>query len=148
MKLREFIETWRGKEVDFDGHYKGQCVDLFRLYCREVLELPKQPRGVIGAADFWTNYETDPVLQAAFGKIANMPSGVPRFGDVVIWNKKAGKGYGHIALFIEGNVHRFTSLDQNWPTLSVVTETTHDYVHVSGWLRPKAQAKILGTCPV
>jgi hypothetical protein len=143
MKLREFIETYLGKEVDFDGRYKGQCVDLFRQYCHDVLELPTQPRGVTGAADFWTNYESDPVLQAAFDKIANTPAGIPQFGDVVIWNKKAGGGLGHIAIFIEGYVMYFTSLDQNWPTLSVVTETSHSYDHVVGWLHPKAQAKIL-----
>jgi hypothetical protein len=143
MKLREFLETCLGKKVDFDGRYGGQCVDLFRLYCRDVLELPAQPRGVAGAADFWTNYETDPILQTAFDKIANTPSGVPRFGDVVIWNKRAGRGYGHIAIFLHGDGLRFTSLDQNWPALSVVAETTHDYVHVLGWLRPKAQDKIL-----
>jgi hypothetical protein len=147
MKLSEFINTHVGKKVDMDGKYGGQCVDLFRLYCRDVLELPKQPRGVTGAADFWANYASDPILRAAFDRIANTPSGIPQFGDVVIWNKKAGGGYGHIAVFIEGNALRFTSLDQNWPTLSGVTKTIHDYVHVSGWLRPKAQDKILGDYP-
>lgn len=135
MTLQEFESKYLGKKVDWDGAFGGQCVDLFRQYLKDVLNFP-QPKGVVGAADFWTNYDSDPNLKNNFQKITNSPTGVPAKGDVMVWNKKSGGGFGHISIFLEGNVNLFTSLDQNWPTLSKVTKTVHDYSNVYGWLRP------------
>lgn len=125
--------------VDFDGYYQGQCTDLFRQYIQEVLDHP-QPKGVSGAADFWTNFDSDPNLHNFFTKIPNTPTGIPNTGDVIIWNKKAGGGFGHVAIFVRGNTTNFVSFDQNWPTLSVCTQTEHDYKNVYGWLRPNESA--------
>lgn len=136
MTLNEFIEKWLGKKADYDGSYGGQCVDLFRFFVKEVLGY-SQPKGVTGAADFWTNYESDQSLKNNFIKILNTPDGLPQAGDVMLWNKKAGGGFGHVSIFLDGNLNSFTSLDQNWPTLSKVTKTTHDYSNVLGWLRSK-----------
>lgn len=136
MTFDEFISKYLGKKVDFDGAYGGQCVDLFRQYNKDVLGI-SQPRGVVGAADFWTNYDSDQNLKNNFEKIPNTPTGVPQKGDVMFWNKNAGGGFGHVAIYIEGNVNSFVSLDQNWPTLDKVTKTTHDYKNVLGWMRPK-----------
>lgn len=136
MTLNEFRSRWLGKKADWDGAYGGQCVDLFRFYVHEVLNQP-QPKGVTGAADFWTNYPTDPNLNKYFDRIANTPNGIPQAGDVMVWNKNAGGGYGHISIYLKGDVNSFVSLDQNWPTLNKVTETNHNYNNVLGWLRPK-----------
>lgn len=78
-RLEKFFSTYQGKAVDFDGHYGDQCVDLFRLYVKEVLKQP-QPKGVAGAKDFWTNYETDTNLNQYFHKIPNTPDGVSKAG--------------------------------------------------------------------
>ena len=141
MTFDEFIIKWLGKKADFDGAYQGQCVDLFRFYVQDVLQFP-QPKGVSGAADFWTNYPTDLNLNQYYEKIANTPDGVPQKGDVMIWNKNTGGGFGHISIFIEGTVSQFVSFDQNWPALSVCTKTTHNYTNVYGWLRPKKTTTI------
>ncbi|MDR1390665.1 MAG: CHAP domain-containing protein [Treponema sp.] len=143
MNFSEFIKAYLGKEVDFDGHYKGQCVDLFRQYCKDVLGID-QPAPVAGAVNFWENYETDPALKNNFTKIENTPAGVPEYGDVMVWNKNRGGGFGHVAIFIEGGILMFTSLDQNWPSLSVVTRTVHNYTDVHGWLRPNKKVGIPG----
>lgn len=135
MTFDSFISKWLGKKCDWDNAYSGQCVDLFRQYVNDVLKLP-QPSGVVGAADFWTRYETDLILKNNFTKIPNTPDGVPQKGDVMFWNKKAGGGFGHVAIFISGDANSFVSFDQNWPTLSVCTKTTHNYTNVYGWLRP------------
>lgn len=137
MTFDTFIKTYLGKKVDYDNAYGGQCVDLFRQYLHDVLGL-SQPKGVVGAADFWTNYSTDEVLYKNFDKIPNTPTGVPQKGDVMFWNKRAGGGFGHVSIFIEGDVTGFTSLDQNFPTLSLVTKTKHTYTNVLGWLHPKS----------
>ncbi|MEN9864526.1 MAG: hypothetical protein RL748_116, partial [Pseudomonadota bacterium] len=85
-----------------------------------------------GAVMIWDNYVT-----SSFDRVANTPQGVPQRGDIVIWGKGAGRGYGHVAIFLEGDAKSFVSLDQNWPTLNKVTKTQHDYLHVLGWLTPK-----------
>lgn len=136
MTLDEFVNKWLGKKADYDGAYGGQCVDLFRFYIKEVLGNP-QPKGVEGAADFWGNYASDPNLNTYYDKISNTPNGVPQAGDIVLWTRRAGGGYGHVSIFLNGDVNGFTSLDQNWPTLSKVTKTDHNYINVYGWLRPK-----------
>ena len=40
MKLDEFVMKYVKTKVDFDKVYGAQCVDLFRQYCYDVLELP------------------------------------------------------------------------------------------------------------
>jgi hypothetical protein len=144
MRFREFIKSNIGKCLDYDKAYAGQCVDLFRFYCKDVLGLAQQPRPVDGAAAFYENYERDAALRDNFTLIKNILTALPRYGDVVIWDRKRGKGYGHISVFIHGDINGFTSFDQNWPTLSKCTETEHDYVNVIGWLRPKNQKGISG----
>lgn len=127
----EFINKWLGKKADFDGYYGGQCVDLYRFYVQEVLGFPQSP-GVGGAAEIWDSADPD-----YYDFIDNDPLAVPEKGDIVIWNRNAGGGFGHVSIYLEGNVNSFTSLDQNWPTLDKVTKTKHNYTNVIGWLHPK-----------
>ncbi len=139
MNLQEFVAKYSGKKIDWDGAYQGQCVDLFRQYVHELLAL-SQPKSVVGAADFWTNYDSDPVLKENFDKIANSETFVPQAGDVGIWNKKAGGGFGHIGVCTgKGDTNTFESFDQNWKTISVCELITHNYTNFYGVLRPKRQ---------
>jgi hypothetical protein len=107
-------------------------VDLFQFYCKDVLDLTTQPRPVDGAAAFFENYANGKVLWDNFTLIKNTPQAVPRYGDVIIWNRKKGQGYGYVSVFIHGDAIGFTSFDQNWPTISKCTETERDYVNVVG----------------
>lgn len=128
MKLDDFISKYNGKTVDWDKQYGGQCVDLYRQYCHEVLDFPQSP-AVEGAADIWNTY-----LKNYFIRIANTSEGVPDKGDIVIWSKNTGGGYGHVALFIEGTTGSFRSFDQNWPKGSPCQVVNHYYTNVLGWL--------------
>ncbi len=82
----------------------------------------KQSPGVGGATEIW--YSADPDL---YEFIINSLLAVPEKGDIIIWDRNAGGGFGHVSIYIEGDVNSFVSLDQNWPTLSVVTKTKHNY---------------------
>jgi len=138
MTIQEFAKKYLGKGIDFDGSNGNQCVDLFRQYNKEVLEI-KQPKGVIGAVDFYTKFESDPILGENFMKIPNTPTGVPQESDVMIWDQWTGNPYGHVAIFITGDANKFISLDQNWNNVKKVQEIEHSYTKpkVLGWLRPK-----------
>lgn len=137
MTLSSFITKWNGKKADWDGQYGGQCVDLFRFYIDEILGLT-QPRGVVGAADFWANYTTDPILKNNFTQIKNTADFKPLAGDVMVWNKRAGGGFGHIAIVSDdkATLDTFNSFDQNWVKVSVCEIVKHTYANVYGVLRP------------
>lgn len=143
MTYENFINKWLNKTCDYDGFYGGQCVDLFRMYVKEVLNYP-QPIGVIGAKDFWYNYTKDANLNKYYTKITNKPTNVPNKGDVILWDYWSGNKYGHVSIYIGGDVNKFMSLDQNYPVLSKVTKTQHNYTNpkVLGWLRPKGIASL------
>jgi len=137
MTLQEFITKYKGQKIDWDKAYDGQCVDLFRQYNHEVLEI-NQPKGVVGAADFWAAYDTDSVLNTNFDKIPNSETFIPIEGDVAIWNKKMGGGFGHISVCTgKGDLNTFESFDQNWSKISYCELVTHTYSSFYGVFRPK-----------
>lgn len=132
MEINEFFDTYNQGRVDFDGAYGYQCVDLYRKYCKEVLNVEEQGPLVEGAYQLWTNYRSED-----FYPIENTPEAVPELGDVIIWNKTPQMAWGHVAIFKEGNVSKFLSFDQNWPVGSACHFQNHNYSNVRGWLRPK-----------
>jgi hypothetical protein len=129
MTFTEFLSILNGTWIEVAGtSAKNQCVDLANAYIKYVLGLP--PIEWTNAVDFPSkagdNYEY----------ILNTPTVVPQEGDLVIW----GGTHGHIAIFIEGDTKRFTSFDQNYPTVGAnchVQEHTYLSPKVLGWLRPK-----------
>ena len=60
MTLTEFVKKYNGKKIDYDGRYGAQCVDVFRQYCKDVLEIP-HTGGVVGAAELYTKYDELPL---------------------------------------------------------------------------------------
>lgn len=94
----EFLNKWMGKKCDFDKAYGAQCVDLFRQYCQDVLDIP-HTGGVEGAKDLFLNYEKMPLEKKYFERIyAN-----PVSGDVAVWGASSTNKYGHVALVL-GNI--------------------------------------------
>lgn len=128
MTVDDFFNKYNGKLVDFDGFYGGQCMDLYQTFNELVVgafHIPSDAHAV------WDNYPIN-----FYTKITNTPEGVPQKGDVVIWGKSSKLPFGHIAIFMEGNVNTFNSFDQNWPIGSKCHLQGHDYTGVIGWLRP------------
>jgi len=130
MTLEEFITKYNGKGIDFDNYYGFQCMDLYRQYVKEVLNLPQSP-AVPGAKDVWTTY-----LKDNYDRFDNSPTAVPIKGDIIIWGVGAGT-YGHIAICTDANINDLKSFDQNWPVGSVCHIQPHNYTNILGWLRAK-----------
>lgn len=131
MTLVQFIDKYKGKKIDYDNAFGGQCVDLYRQYCKEVLNVPQSP-SVTGAADIWVSY-----LPEYFDQIKNTPEFIPQEGDIMIWNKKAGGGFGHVGVVVSADINGFTSFDQNWFKISVCELVKHTYANVYGVIRAK-----------
>ena len=132
MKIDEFFSAYNYKPIDYDGAYGFQCMDLYHKYVSLVLPgypHPSQP----GAAWIWDTY--DPKY---YDRIVNTPLAIPQKGDILIWGKSAGGGYGHVAVYSSGNLFNFVSFDQNWPNGSYCHFQGHNYFGgLLGWIRPK-----------
>lgn len=131
MTLQDFTGANNGKKLDWDGYYGAQCVDLYRFYLRDVLGVP-QGAAVKGAADLWNTYRTQD-----FERIPNTPLGIPQPGDVMIWNRNVGAGYGHVAIVTSASLMWFEAFSQNDPAGSASHIKRYTYKNVYGWLRPR-----------
>ena len=87
MTLKQFIEKYNGKKVDFDKSYGAQCVDLYRQYCADVLEIDQTP-SVEGAKDIWQKH----------GCLSQTDA--PESGDILIYDKNAANQYGHVCILV------------------------------------------------
>lgn len=128
MTLQEFIDKWSGKYLEVAGsdNALNQCVDLANGYIRDVLGFP-----IIE----WTNAIDFPSKGGSnYTYIKNTPEGVPKKGDLVIWQPSPG----HIAVFLDGDTSTFRSFDQNFPTGSQCHIQSHTYENVIGWMSPNS----------
>lgn len=135
MNYIQFRNKWLGKGIDYDNSYGFQCVDVYRMYVKEVLECLQSP-SVKGAVNIWTTYLTE-----FFDKIEKKSDNYPQQGDVVIWNIGT---YGHIAICDHADVNSLTCFEQNWSEGGTSKDGTgvselrvHNYTKILGWLRPK-----------
>lgn len=126
----QFFGKYDQKFIDFDGNASFWCVDLYRQFVRESLNLPQSPT-VSGAKDIWTTYLTE-----YFDRIENTKTNCPIKGDIVIWGSGLSVD-GHVAICKDGTLMQFTSFDQNWPVGSPCHFVPHNYNGVLGWLRVK-----------
>lgn len=100
MNLEEFVKKYNGKKVDFDGVYGAQCVDLFRQYAKECLEIPEHTGSCSttgGAKDLFLDYPKMEKEKKYF--IRETKKGMVQ-GDVLIWNSTETNKYGHIAIYL------------------------------------------------
>lgn len=142
MDYNEFINTYDGKAIDYDGVSGVQCVDLAKIYLDKVFGI--KPGAWGNAKDYYLNFNNIPQLRNNFNRIANSSSFVPQRGDIVVWGSAVGGGYGHIAIATgEGNTRQFYSYDQNWNG-KATHKVLHNYNGFYGVLRAKDQSRIEG----
>lgn len=113
MELSEFINKYLGKEVDFDGAYGAQCVDLFRQYCQEVLEVG-HTGAVEGAKDLFLNYDKMEKEKAVFNKIKSKTGG--KYGDIAVYDATPTNRYGHVAIVLIPDYHYTLVFEQRGGT--------------------------------
>ncbi|MDO5125235.1 MAG: CHAP domain-containing protein [Ruminococcus sp.] len=145
MKFDNWINSRKGKKIDYDGHYGVQCCDLANDYFTNVHGIPSSALFCFAnAINYFTdfkNYST--VLQKKFKAVKNTPSYVPKKGVVAIF-KGHGNGIGHISVCTgEGNTSYFYSYDQNWTGQhDACTKVKHDYSDIAGFLEPIDRSNI------
>lgn len=112
-----------------EGSFKGQCVSLIQQYLYQVFGKPFKAHG--NAKDWATNYPKD-----YFTKVST--SAKLQKGDVLVYGKNYGGGYGHIAL-IDASGNFF---DQNGIKRLAVGYREKPFTGYIAVLRPINQAKL------
>lgn len=134
-----YIYSLEGKGWDFDLSYGWQCFDLANMYWYKLFGHGLKGLGAadIPNANDFTNEAT--VYQ-------NTPEFKAEEGDIVIFSRKYGGGYGHVAIVLNGNYdgsyNQFLSLDQNWfggglSKTEVAQRIIHNYDFPMWFIRPK-----------
>jgi len=139
MTLDEFVETYNGKKIDFDGHYGAQCVDVFRQYCRDVLNIP-HTGGVVGASELYTKYEAMPLEQTYFARIPYKAGMLPKVGDVVIFGATKTNLYGHVAIVLDASTKEIAVFEQDGFKQDGAHVGSWNYARVLGFLRKREGA--------
>lgn len=111
MTLIEFVNEYFGKEVDFDGHYGAQCVDLFRQYYTDVLGIKEHTGAVEGAKDLVEKYYFMTKEKKYFELVKDRYSG--REGDVAVWGMTATNPFGHVAIVLARKPKSLIVFEQN-----------------------------------
>ena len=99
MTFKEFILKYNGKKVDYDKAFGATCVDLFRQYCADVLQI-EHTGGVNGAKDLFLDYYKMPKEQKYFMQIKDKSGLKYKSGDVLVFGATKTNQYGHVALLL------------------------------------------------
>jgi len=132
MDLSQFIKEYENKFVHYDTVYGAQCMDLARVYVREVLGDQYQFPPVGIAYEVWNKYP-----KAHYDRIKNSPTNFPLPGSIVLWHWAYG-GTGHIAVAAEGCDRKtLLCVTQNDPKNSptIIKRYKYNWM-VLGWLQP------------
>ncbi|WP_145458467.1 SH3 domain-containing protein [Staphylococcus pettenkoferi] len=114
--------------------YYGQCFDLANVYWAKLFG--HGLRGT-GAADI--PFQNDFTNEAHVYN--NTQSFLAKPGDVVVFPKTFGGGYGHVAVVISATLNAITVIEQNWvggglSKTEVATRRTHGYEFPMWFIRP------------
>ena len=136
MTLKEFVKSYSGEKVDWDGHFGAQCVDLARQYFHEVWNIP-QPEGVEGAKDFFLLHEKRPIQNRYCYCQTYYPGMQPPDGAVVIFGENMTNRYGHIGICIRSDNDGVVLFEQDGFKQDGAKVVHWPYSRVLGWLLKK-----------
>ena len=133
MTLDEFIKNYEGKQIDYDGAYGSQCVDVFRQYAKEVLGIKEHTGAVEGAKDLFLKFNEMPLMQKYYKKAYT-----PQKGDIVIFGENKTNKYGHVAIVIYATNKSIIVFEQDgFNQNKGAYISIWDYERVLGFLRRK-----------
>ncbi len=129
MTLQEFIAKYTGSSVEVGGSANAinQCVDLVNAYLMEVWN--QEPIFGTNAVDFPSK------LGNKYDFTPNSPTGIAPKGSVIVFKQYSTRygSAGHIATVVSADINNVTMFEQNYPTGSVCTTHTRNYLGCVGW---------------
>lgn len=133
-----YLKKFEGKGWDFDGVYGWQCFDLANMYWNKLFGHGLKGQGATDIPNV-NNFNGEAKVYN------NTPAFKAQAGDVVVFNRNYGGGYGHVAIVTKGNYDgkymKFQSLDQNWfgggsAKTEVAQRIVHNYDFPMWFIRP------------
>ena len=132
-----YLKSMEGKRFNPDNAYGFQCVDTANQWW---LYLFGHTLKGVGAADIpdpkWNNFDGEATVYQ------NTPSFLALPGDLVIFNRNYGNGYGHVGIVLYADLNSITILEQNWlggaywNPPEATTKRTHGYDFPMTFIRP------------
>lgn len=126
-----WMDQQQGKELNYDGLWGAQCLDLIRFYVRFLGEPQFGPTPA--AVRLW-----DTSWPPGFRKIDR-----PVAGAIAVWDEKLAAGFGHCSLVRRViDDYNFTSLDQNYLNFNLekgspAALVDHSMKNIKGFILPE-----------
>ena len=146
-EFEKWLDQSIGKQYNTDNHYGAQCFDSANAGWIELFGHPLKGQG---AADIPTanNFDGEAVVYA------NTEKFLAKKGDLVVFNRSFGGGYGHVAWVLDATLDYIIVAEQNWEgkgwTDGVVspgwgpekvTKRKHSYSFPMWFIRPKFKSE-------
>lgn len=134
----KYLYSLEGKGWDYDLAFGWQCFDLVNKYWHQLFGHGLKGAGAADIPNV-NNFKGEATMYN------NTPSFKAEEGDVVVFNRNYGGGYGHVAIVTKGNYDgkymKFQSLDQNWfgggsAKTEVAQRIVHNYDFPMWFIRP------------
>src|SRR5699024_2891754 len=139
----KYLYSLEGKGWDYDGAYGWQCFDLANMYWHKLFGHGLKGAGAADIPNV-NNFKGEATVYN------NTPSFKAKEGDIVVFNRNYGGGYGHVAIVTngnqDGNYMKFVSLDQNWyggglNKTEVAQRIIHNYDFPMWFIRPNFKSE-------
>ena len=134
-----------GKGYDYDNAYGWQCFDTANYYWHQLFGHGLKGAG---AADIPThnNFKGEATVHE------NTKSFLAKPGDLVVFNRNYGGGYGHVSIVVGATLNQLDVVEQNWlggglNKTEVTTRRKHNYDFPMWFIRPNFKAEPKKTTP-
>src|SRR5699024_3483128 len=130
---------------DYDNAYGWQCFDTANYYWHQLFGHGLKGAG---AADIPThnNFKGEATVYE------NTKSFLAKPGDLVVFNRNYGGGYGHVSIVVGATLDQLDVVEQNWlggglNKTEVTTRRKHNYDFPMWFIRPNFKAEPKKTTP-
>ena len=134
-----------GKGYDYDNAYGWQCFDTANYYWHQLFGHGLKGNG---AADIPThnNFKGEATVHE------NTKSFLAKPGDLVVFNRNYGGGYGHVSIVVGATLQQLDVVEQNWlggglNKTEVTARRKHNYDFPMWFIRPNFKAEPKKTTP-
>ena len=134
-----------GKGYDYDNAYGWQCFDTANYYWHQLFGHGLKGNG---AADIPThnNFKGEATVHK------NTKSFLAKPGDLVVFNRNYGGGYGHVSIVVGATLNQLDVVEQNWlggglNKTEVTARRKHNYDFPMWFIRPNFKAEPKKTTP-
>lgn len=109
QKFEESALRWAltsvGRRMDYDGRYGAQCVDVFRVFCKEVVGIREYNTGsVSGAVNLVSDFANNGNIESKYFDLVKFTSIADLHnGDVVVYGATRSNKYGHVGVAVHVN---------------------------------------------